>query len=98
MKISTIVFLSRSNCSIVAETGKRLLKNKKENKQGKKRYSKMGLGSNSMEMPRLFFSEEAGFKSTQRTFDCIYLFVTNGRFFIATFICELIFFSYKTQP
>lgn len=38
-----------------------------------------------MEMPRLFFSEETGLKSAQKTYDCIYLFYEH--FYIAGFIC-----------
>lgn len=81
MKISNIVFLSRSNYAVVAETGEHFIEGQ-ERKARKRRYSRMGSSSNSMEMPRPFFSEEAGLKSTQRTFDCIYLLLQKYAFLL----------------
>lgn len=58
----------------------------------------MGSTFNSMEMPQLFFSEEADLKiHTDNSW--LYLFiVAKGCFFIAALICQLIIFSYKSQP
>lgn len=39
-----------------------------------------------MEMPRLFFSEEAGLKSTQKTLTVFIYCCKKGRFFIAALI------------
>lgn len=40
---------------------------KEREKESKKKDTVNGVTFNSMEMPRLFFSEEAGLKSTQKT-------------------------------
>lgn len=42
----------------------------------------MGSSLNSMELPHLFFSEEADLKSTQITFDCIYLLLQKDAFLL----------------
>lgn len=82
----------------MAEAGKLCLLKKKE--KGKQEKKVIWGQCNPMEMPRLLFSEEAGLVS-QETFDCIYLLLQKKkkrRFFIAALICQLIIFSYKTQP
>lgn len=63
-----------------------------EIKARKRRYNRMGSSSNSMEMPRPFFSEEAGLKSTQRTFDCIYLLLQKYAFLLLPSFVSWFFF------
>lgn len=66
-KVNDTIILSRSNgFTIVAEAGNFCLlkKKKKEKESKKKRY--YGVKCNSMEMPRLLFSEEAGLESHRK--------------------------------
>lgn len=52
----------------MAEAGKPFVLLKEREKESKKKKDTVnGVKFNSMEMPRLFFSEEAGLKSTQKT-------------------------------
>lgn len=51
----------------MAEAGKLCFLEGEREKESKKKDTVNGVTINSMEMPRLFFSEEAGLKSTQKT-------------------------------
>lgn len=91
MKISSIVFLSRSNCAVVAETGKHFAEGQERKQAGENKITvKWGDILTPWKCHICSSVKKLVYKFHTENFRLYLFIVAKGRFFIAALICQLI--------
>uniref|UniRef100_A0A2D4MJ45 Uncharacterized protein n=1 Tax=Micrurus spixii TaxID=129469 RepID=A0A2D4MJ45_9SAUR len=94
MKIGSIVFLSRSNCAVVAETGKHFAEGQERKQAGENKITiKWGQVLTPWKCHICSSVKKLVYKFHTENFRLYLFIVAKGRFFIAAFICQLIILS-----